>query len=99
MSNDFIKKFSAFLVATTASVLILSVAYIIAESNHDCTGDDCSVCVCIEQCLNNFRTLGTSDEMQAEIFIVEKFSEPPIFIYVCLILSITLINSKVRLDN
>ena len=99
MQNNFIKKISAILVAISASVLVFSVAYIISESNHACTGDDCPVCVCIEQCLNNFRTLGTSNDIQSEIFIVEKFFEPPIFIYACLILPVTLISCKVRLDN
>lgn len=99
MNNDFTKKIAAFLAAAAAGVLVLSVAYVVREANHDCIGDDCPVCICIEQCLNNLRTLGTGVEVQAETFIVEKFSAPPILLYVCLIVPVTLINCKVRLDN
>lgn len=99
MTDSFTKKIAILLAATAASVLILSVAYIAAEANHDCAGDDCPVCVCIEQCLNNLRTLGTASEAQAESFIVEKFPAPPIFAYACPSVTITLTNRKVRLDN
>ena len=99
MSKDFTKKIAAILAAATASVMILSVAYIAAEANHDCAGEDCPVCVCIEQCLNNLRTLGTAVEAKPETFIAEKFFNPPAPVYICLIAPITLINRKVRLDN
>ncbi|MBR1646905.1 MAG: hypothetical protein IJ685_09025 [Selenomonadaceae bacterium] len=99
INENFRKKIATLLAAITASILVFSVAYIVAEENHDCTGEDCPVCVCIERCLDNLRVLGTADDSHEEIFTVEKFFEPPIFRYVCLIVPVTLTNQKVRLDD
>lgn len=93
------KKIALILSVATMSLIVLSVGYVIKEANHDCTGEDCPICVQIEQCLNNFRTLGTGTEIQSDIFVVEKFFEPTIFLYVCLIVPFTLTKQKVRLDN
>lgn len=92
------KKIALMLTIGTMSLIILSVGYVVKEANHDCTGEDCPVCVQIEQCLNNFRTLGTGTRIQSEIFVIEKFFEPTFFLYVCLIVSFTLTKQKVRLD-
>lgn len=97
--DDWNKKIAMILAISTISLIILSVCYIVKETNHDCTGEDCPVCVQIEQCLNNFRTLGTGTEIQDKIFVVEKFFEAAIFLYVCLIVPFTLTKQKVRLDN
>ena len=97
--NYFNRKIATALTIVTAGLIVLSAAYIVKEANHDCAGDDCPICVCIEQCLNNFRTLGTATEIHGEIFIVEKFFAATIFLYVCRIVPVTLTRQKVRLDN
>ena len=99
IGDDRNKKISMMLAIVMISLIVLSVGYIVREANHDCTGEDCPVCVQIEQCLNNFRTLGTGMEIQSEIFVVEKFFGLTIFLYVCLIVPFTLTKQKVRLDN
>lgn len=99
MSESFTRRLATLLAVVTASLVVLSVAYIVKEANHDCTGDDCPVCVKIEQCLNNFRTLGTGLETQAVTFVVERFLVALIFLYVCWLEPVTLTNQKVRLDN
>ena len=97
--DDWNKKIALMLAVATMSLIVLSVVYVVKEANHDCTGENCPICVQIEQCLNNFRTLGTGTEIQGEIFVVEKFFELTIFLYVCLIVPFTLTKQKVRLDN
>lgn len=99
MNNNFNKKIAAFLAATAASIFIVSVAYIAAEADHDCTGDDCPVCACVVQCLTNLRLLGAAAETQTESFSVEKFFVPKILICVRPTVPVTLINQKVRLDD
>lgn len=100
MTEDLKKKFAKFLIVITTGLIIFSLAYIVKETNHDCTGDnDCPICVRIEQCINNFRTLGTSGEIKSDIFISGNFFIQEIFIYVCLIVPFTLVNCKVRLDD
>lgn len=69
------------LAVATMSLIILSVGYVVKEANHDCTGGDCPICVQIEQCLNNFRTLGTGTEIQSEIF-VRRFCREKDFYFV-----------------
>lgn len=93
------KKIATFLIAIAASILIFSIAYIVKEADHDCSGADCPVCVCIVQCLDNLQRLGTGTEIQTETFIVEKFFDAPTSFYVCLTAPDTLISRKVRLDN
>lgn len=93
------RKIALGLTVITASLIVLSVAYTVKEASHDCAGKDCPICVCIEQCLNNFRMLGTGTEVQAEIFVVEKFFELAILLYICLMVPFTLTAQKIRLDD
>lgn len=34
------------------AVMLFSAFYITAEAEHDCSGHDCPICVCIQQCEN-----------------------------------------------
>ena len=36
--------------------LLFSVAYIAAEAEHDCTGEECVICARIEVCVNTLRS-------------------------------------------
>ncbi|MBR2746103.1 MAG: hypothetical protein IKD99_05240 [Erysipelotrichaceae bacterium] len=33
-------------------IMLFSVLFIAAEADHECTGDDCPICICIQQCKN-----------------------------------------------
>jgi len=41
-------------------VIFCSSAFIITHTNHDCTGDDCSVCMELAECHKTLNTLGTA---------------------------------------
>ncbi len=41
-------------------VIFCSSAFIITHTNHDCTGDDCSVCMELAECHKILNTLGTT---------------------------------------
>ncbi|MCR5834625.1 MAG: hypothetical protein K6G55_08270 [Selenomonadaceae bacterium] len=99
MTDAIRTKSAATLAAIFASIFIVSVAYIIAESNHNCVGDGCPVCTCITQCLDNLRTLGTSTDSSVENFFAENFAVLVVYFHVCLVVPITLANQKVRMDN
>ena len=43
--------------ALIALAMFSSAAFIAAESDHDCTGEDCAVCCAISACVNAFKTL------------------------------------------
>ena len=40
-------------------VVLISSFFVAAETNHDCTGEDCPVCACIHQAEQNLKNLGT----------------------------------------
>ncbi len=41
-------------------VIFCSSAFIITHTNHDCTGDDCSICMELAECHKTLNTLGTT---------------------------------------
>ena len=41
-------------------VIICSSAFIIVHADHDCTGEDCSICMELAQCHKTLHTLGTA---------------------------------------
>ena len=49
---------SGVLAAVLAVVMLSSVAYIAAEADHDCSGEDCAICRQISTCENLLRSLG-----------------------------------------
>ncbi len=40
-------------------VIFCSSAFIITHTNHDCTGEDCSICMELAECHKTLHTLGT----------------------------------------
>ena len=40
-------------------VIFCSSAFIIIHTNHDCTGEDCSICMELAECHKTLHTLGT----------------------------------------
>lgn len=55
------KKFrfvAGLLAVVLAFVMLSSVAYIAAESDHDCTGVDCAICHQINACENLLKNIG-----------------------------------------
>ena len=41
-------------------VIFCSFAFIITHADHDCAGEDCSVCMELAECHNTLNTLGTA---------------------------------------
>ena len=41
---------------------VFSAAYIIHETDHDCCGEGCPICVQLEQCVSNFQQTGSGLE-------------------------------------
>ena len=41
-------------------VIFCSSAFIIVHADHDCTGEDCSICMELAQCHKTLNTLGTA---------------------------------------
>ena len=81
-------------------VMLLSSFFIAAHADHhDCTGEDCPICACIQQCENNIRGIGSSITVVSAVVL-------PVFIGLQLtfsgILSFqwnTPVSTKVRMNN
>ena len=80
-------------------VVLFSAFYISAEADHDCSGENCPICACIQQCENTLNQVGggavgqTVIILPAIILLAAFFSSSRIF---C---QDTLITGKVRLNN
>ncbi len=95
------------IVKTTAGVMALmmlvivlfSAFYIAAETDHDCTGEDCTVCACIRQCENTLRGIGDGISVSSSAIIPFLFVLLAAALFVTTVPSDTLISRKVRLNN
>ena len=58
-----------FLAAVGVALLLgfqaFSAIYITHEADHDCNGDDCPICVQLQQCVANFQLTGSGLEADA----------------------------------
>ena len=53
------KRMSAGIMLVMVLVFMLfSTFYIVAEADHDCAGEDCPVCACLQQCENTLSQIG-----------------------------------------
>ncbi len=41
-------------------IFLFSVIFIAVEGDHDCTGEDCPICMEIQACIQTLQTLGTA---------------------------------------
>lgn len=79
--------------------LLLSAFCIVAEIDHDCTGENCPICACIQQCENNIRQMGDGTvAMIAAVLLIAFFLLPSLLI-VTNLSQATLVTQKVRLNN
>jgi len=93
------KRIMAGIVACMLFVLMLfSALYIACETAHDCAGEECPVCACLQQCDN---TLHQTFDGTVMLSVIVPFS--------MILLSVipvrselsgkTLVSAKVRMDN
>lgn len=78
-------------------VVMLSVFFIAVEVEHDCTGENCSVCACIEQCesiLNHWN----KNVVALSVILLPMILLSLILPVYTLILSMP-VSRKVRLNN
>ena len=52
--------FSGLLSAFLVAVLLFSSAFVASESDHDCSGRDCPICLELQNCVANFQLLGSA---------------------------------------
>ena len=94
------KRFAAGIIALMMLIVVLfAVSFITEEADHDCSGDDCPICACIQLCENTIQQIGSGAAAQAAVII------PAILFFISILLSVcvwsqeTLVSRKARLNN
>ena len=89
---------SAALAVSVLFVVLYSVIFIAAESHHDCIGENCPICLQIQNCENTLKTLSSaaavtavSAILYATFFIIKTYNTRPF-------VSATPISLKVKLS-
>ena len=80
-------------------VVLFSAFFIANESGHDCDGDDCPICSCMQQCSENLQLSGIilSAQSAAGLPLVLLFLS--LLCFLCSHTQETLVSRKVRLNN
>ncbi|MCR5586609.1 MAG: hypothetical protein K6F77_03665 [Lachnospiraceae bacterium] len=103
MSNSKSSKFKL-AIASIMSIAILafvlfSAFFIAEEIHHDCCGEDCPICACLEQCENTLTQICDGLVAQFAVIIPVVSLLLAIIILDCQNSSETLVSKKVRLDD
>ena len=94
------KKIMAALLSVAVLVtLLFSLPFIVIETNHNHTGEDCPICLAIETTINTLKALGTAEIISVIFCFVAMrafcvFSKPYIDMW-----SQTLVTLKVKMVN
>lgn len=80
-------------------IVLFSAFYMVAEAEHECSGEDCAICACIRHCENTLRGIGDGFAAASAVFA------PAVLILIAAVFAFaaasrdTLISRKVRLNN
>lgn len=79
--------------------LFFSAFFIAAETEHDCTGDNCPICHEIQVCLQTLNTIGTALGVTVTVFAVIRFLVIRIAAVFRRFVSRTLVSLKVKMSD
>ena len=80
-------------------MMLFSFFYIAAESRHNCCGDDCPVCACIDHCMRTIRQVNTAAKVSVAVIIPFLLVLVSTLTAVYVVSGETLVSRKVRMDN
>ncbi|SKB48146.1 hypothetical protein SAMN06296386_101178 [Lachnospiraceae bacterium] len=95
-----VRIFSAVLCLALILTLFCSILFITNERDHDCSGADCPICSCMQQCAETLHLMGdgTASVLFAFLFFISSVTAinavQPETLIPC-----TLVRQKVRLNN
>ncbi len=98
--NSTAKRVSAAVIAAALLlVFFLAGAFIALESDHECEGENCPVCECLEQCGITLRQLGMSLAKPGVSLFTFFFLITGTLRYIIVVCRQTLVSNKVRLND
>ena len=80
-------------------VVLFSAFFIVSHADHDCTGEDCPICACMQQCENILHGVG-GDSMFVSIGILPiVLFTASLFVFCYFVISDTPVSAKVRMNH
>lgn len=93
-------RIAAGILALTVVLFVLSSALCIAvEAGHDCAGEDCQICACIEQCEQVLRHIGDGLVVLAAVLLPAMASAAAVVIAARFVPCATPVSQKVRMND
>lgn len=92
-------RFACVMAAMMLFVMLFSAFFIVSHSEHECTGEDCPVCACIQQCENILHGSGDSFGFFGFGIIPIVIIAGSILISYSVIILDTPVSSKVRMND
>ncbi len=80
-------------------MMLFSSFFLAAHADHDCTGEDCPICVCMHQCENIIRGAGNGIAAMSAVIVPVLLSVLLLSLGVCFVQEDTPVSEKVRLNN
>ncbi len=81
------------------AVMLVSVYFMAEHADHDCSGEDCPICVCIHQCEGMLRSLGSGITGNRTLYILMIFVLVTVSIQRGSFEKNTPVSNKVRLND
>ncbi len=82
-----------------SAIVLFSAFYIAAEAEHDCSGEDCPICVCIQQCERTLQQIAAGITELAATLIPAILLAITVPLTVWVSVQGTLVSRKVRLND
>lgn len=79
--------------------LLVSECFLAAESDHDCTGDNCAVCCVLNACQSVLRTLGAALMLAAVCALAVRLCARAAYCAEAACAAVTPVSLKVKLSN
>ncbi len=80
-------------------VMMFSAIFIVSHTDHDCTGEDCPVCACLQQCENILHGAGDGSRVTVSGIIPIVLITGFILVSYGIVISDTPVSAKVRMNN
>ena len=80
-------------------VMLFSAFYISSETGHDCIGEDCPICACVQQCENVLHKIGSGLAFIISAIVPVISAVICVFLFVSDIQKQTLISRKIRMND
>ncbi len=91
--------FACIVAAMVLFVVLFSAFFIVSHADHDCTGEDCPVCACMQQCENILHGVDEGSIYAASGILPVILIVGFILASFCIVISDTPVSAKVRIND